>query len=103
MQSNSFDNCVHRYNIEVLNLFDPELQLINSKSMIKNKFKELLSEWKKSEVQTILILHYKKINNCKIFNSNVKLIARDLDINEAVISIISIISSTSIIKNKRLC
>ena len=33
MQSN---NCVHRYNVEILNLFDPELQLINTKPMIKN-------------------------------------------------------------------
>ena len=32
MQSN---NCVHRYNVEKLNLFDPELQLINTKPMIK--------------------------------------------------------------------
>ena len=32
----------------ILNLFDPELQLINTKLMIKNKLKELLSELKKS-------------------------------------------------------
>ena len=37
MQSNSSDNCVHHYNIEILNLFDPELQLIDIRSMIKNK------------------------------------------------------------------
>ena len=28
MQSNSPDSCVHHYNVEILNLFDPELQLI---------------------------------------------------------------------------
>ena len=39
MQSNSSDNCVHCYNIEVLNLFHPELQLINAQPMIKNKLK----------------------------------------------------------------
>ena len=33
-QSNSSDNCVHRYNIEILNLFDTELQLINTKPMV---------------------------------------------------------------------
>ena len=49
MQSNS-DNCVHRYNIEILNLFDPELQLINTRPMIKNKLKELISESKKFKV-----------------------------------------------------
>ena len=31
MQSNFSDNCVHRYNFMVINLFDPELQLINTK------------------------------------------------------------------------
>ena len=79
MQSNSFDNCVHRYNIEILNLSDPELQLINTKPMIKNKLKELLSQLKKFKVQTILVLHYKKRNNRKIFNSSVTLIAIDSD------------------------
>ena len=32
MQSSSFDICGHRYNIEIFNLFDPELQLINTES-----------------------------------------------------------------------
>ena len=40
MQSNSSDRYVHRCSIEILNLFDPELQLINTISMIKNKLKE---------------------------------------------------------------
>ena len=39
MQSNSSDNCVHCCNIEILNLFDTELQLINTKPMIRNKLK----------------------------------------------------------------
>ena len=34
MQSNSSEKYVHRYNFEILNLFDPELQLINTKNMI---------------------------------------------------------------------
>ena len=46
MQSSSSDNCVHRYDIEILNLLDPELQLINNKPMFENKLKELLSELK---------------------------------------------------------
>ena len=47
VQSNSSDNCIHRYNVEILNLFDPELQLINTKPMIKSKLKELLGKFKK--------------------------------------------------------
>ena len=39
VQSNSSDNYVHHDNVEILNIFDPELQLINNKPMIKNKFK----------------------------------------------------------------
>ena len=41
MQPSSSNDCVHRYNFEILNLFDPELQMINNKPMIKNKFKKL--------------------------------------------------------------
>ena len=39
VQSNSSDNCIHHYNAEILNLCDPELQLINPKPVIKNKLK----------------------------------------------------------------
>ena len=51
--------------------------------MIKNKLKELLSELKKFKVQTILVLDYKKRNDCKIFHSSTKLIANDSGIDEA--------------------
>ena len=46
MQSSSSDNCVQCYDIEILNLFDPELLVINTKPMIKSNLKELLSEFK---------------------------------------------------------
>ena len=52
VQLNSSDNCIYRYNVRILNIFDPELQLVNTKPMIKNKLKELLSELVK--VQAIL-------------------------------------------------
>ena len=55
MESNSSDKYVHGYNIEILNLFDPQLQLINTKPMIKNKLKEFLSKLKMFKVQTILV------------------------------------------------
>ena len=47
LESNFSDTCEHHYNIKILNLFDPELQLINTKPMIKSKSKEFLSELKK--------------------------------------------------------
>ena len=37
IQSNSSDTSVNRHNIKNFNLFDLELQLINTKPMIKNK------------------------------------------------------------------
>ena len=46
VQSNSSDNHVHFYNIKIWNIFDPELQLINIKPVIKNKLKKLLSDLK---------------------------------------------------------
>ena len=43
-----------------LDLFDPELELINTKPVIK-----LLSELKKFKIQTILVLNYKKRSDHK--------------------------------------
>ena len=89
MQSNSSDKYVHMYtctNIEVFNLFDPELQLINTKTMIENKLKQLLSELKKVKAQTLLFLKCKKRNDGKIFSLSTKLIVNDSVIDEAFIS-----------------
>ena len=86
VQSNSFDNCIHRYNVEILNLYDPELQLINTKTVTKNNLKELLNEFKKFKAQTILVLDYKKRNDLKIFHSYTELIASDSEIYKAFIS-----------------
>ena len=83
MQSNSSDNCINHYNFDILNLFDPKLQLIDTKPLIKNKLKELLIEWKKFEVKAVLVVDYKKRNERKILHSSTKLIASDSDIDEA--------------------
>ena len=90
MLTNSSDNFVHHYNVQILNVFYPEIQLINTKSVIKNK---LLSELKKFKVQTALILDYKKINVHKIFHSSAKLTASDLDIAEAFKSMLQSITT----------
>ena len=81
MQARFSVKYVHRYSIKILNLFDPEVQLINTKTMIKNKLKELLSELKKFEVQTILVLEYKKRNDGNTFHSSTKVITSDTDIS----------------------
>ena len=84
MEANSSDNCIYCDNVELLNIFDLELQLINTKPMIKNKLKELINALKKFEIQKILVLDYKKRNDCKIFRSSVKLIASDSAIDEVI-------------------
>ena len=66
MPSNSTDNSVYHYIIMILNLFHPELQLVNTKPMTKNKLKELLSEFKKVKVKALLVLECKKRNDRKI-------------------------------------
>ena len=67
-----------------MNLFDPELQLINTKPLIKIKLKDLLTKLKKFNVQTILFLDYNKRNDCKIIHSITKLIASDSDIKNNI-------------------
>ena len=37
VESHSSDTCIHGYNVEILNVFDLELQLMNTKTVIKNK------------------------------------------------------------------
>ena len=76
MQSNSSDSCIYYYNVQILNFFGPEVQMI-TKPMIKNKLNESLSELKKFEVQTISVLEYKKRNDSAIFHWNAKLIFID--------------------------
>ena len=68
MHSISSDKYVHHCNIEILNLFDLELQLINTKPTIKNKLKELLNELEKFKVYPILVSECKKSNDSKIFH-----------------------------------
>ena len=37
VESNYSDSCVYHFNVDILNLFNPELQLINTKPIIKSK------------------------------------------------------------------
>ena len=83
VQSTSSENCIHLYNIKILNLFDPEMQLINTKPVVQNKLKALLKELKKFNVQKALVLDYKKGNNSQLFSSSTKLIASDSHIDAA--------------------
>ena len=93
------DNCIHHYNIEISYLFYPELQQSNTKPMIKNKLKDLLSELKNRKVQAILVLKYKTRNDHNIFHLNTKLIASDSDIDKVFRSMHESIK----IKTQKIC
>ena len=67
MQSNYSHKCIRHYVTKILSLFDPELQLINTKPTTKNKLKELLSQLKKFKVYSMLVFEHKKRNDHKIF------------------------------------
>ena len=96
MQSSSSDNCVHHSHTEISNFFDPKLRVNNTKAMIKNNLKALLSELKNfSQYQS---QKYKKTNYREIFHLSVKPIASDSDINE-VFKLIHQIISTKIKKS----
>ena len=56
--------------------------MINTKIIIKNKLKEIISELKKFKVQTKLVLAYMNRNECKIVHSSAKLITTDSDIDK---------------------
>ena len=80
MQSSSSDNCKCHFNVKILNLFDPELQLINTKPIIKEK-----KEYKVKLIflLILIVLEYKKKNDHKIFHLSAKLIASNSDNDEA--------------------
>ena len=59
------DNCVRVYSIKILNLLNPQLQLINTKSIIKNKVKNLFGELKKFKLRKILVSQKLKIDDHK--------------------------------------
>ena len=83
MESNSSNNCIYYYNVEILYVFDPELQLINTKPMIKYKLKKFLSELKKFKIETTLVLEHKRRNDLKTFHASFKLIANYSDTDKA--------------------
>ena len=71
--------------------------------MIKKqiKLKELISELKKFKVQTVIVLDYKKRNDCKIFHSSAQLISSNWDIDEAFKSMHQSINQSIMTKMKK--
>ena len=65
------------YDVEVLNFFNPELELKDTESRIKNKLKKILTELREFKFVAALFLVFKKIGSddktkCDTFYSNSK-------------------------------
>ena len=58
--STCFQNYPYTYNVEILNSFNPELQLKNTEFTIKNKLKNLLNELRGFKFVKILVLQKQK-------------------------------------------
>ena len=65
--AHAFKNYARTYNVEILNSFNPELQLWiyseNTESSIINKLKCLLTDLKEFKSVTTLVLEFKKIES----------------------------------------
>ena len=60
IKSHAFKDYASSYNVEILNSFNSELQLKDTKSPIKNKLIDLFSELKDSKFVATLILEFQK-------------------------------------------
>ena len=58
-----FKGYANSNNVEILNSFNPEIQLKDTESAIKNKLIDLLTESKGFKFLTILVLEFKKIQS----------------------------------------
>ena len=59
----AFRSFASTYNVEILNSFNPELQLKDTESAIKSKLIELLTQLKGFKFVTTLVLVFKKIES----------------------------------------
>ena len=57
----AFKGYASTYNVEILNSFNPELQLKDTESAIENKLKKILSGLRGFKFVTTLVFIYKKI------------------------------------------
>ena len=62
-QAHAFKGFGSSYNVEILNSFNPELQLKDTESSIKSKLIEVLTKLKGSKLVTALVLEFKKVES----------------------------------------
>ena len=108
-RGNAFKGFASTSNVEILNSFNPELQLKDTESAIKNKLKKSLSELRGFKFVTTLVLVFKKIESkdkTKFDNfyssSKAEIIINKSDIENVFESIYSTIISNIFRKRFRL-
>ena len=96
----AFKGFASNYNVEILNSFNPELQLTDTESAIKNELKKILSELRGFKFVTTLALVFKKIESEEkakfdnfYSNSKAEIIINESDIDDVFESIYSTIIS----------
>ena len=62
-REHAFKDFASTYNVEILNSFNPKLQLKDTEPAIKSKLAELLSQLKGFKFVTTLVLVFEKIEN----------------------------------------
>ena len=62
-RSHAYKGYASSYNGDILNSFNPELQLEDTESAIRNKLKDLLTELRGFKFMTTLVVEFKKIES----------------------------------------
>ena len=95
----AFKGYASSYNVDILNSFNPELQLKGTESAIKNKLKKSLTELRRFKFATLVLLLKKiKSNNKTKYdtfysNSKAEIIVNESDIDDVFKSIYTTIIS----------
>ena len=95
----AFKGYASSYNVDILNSFNPELQLKGTESAIKNKLKKSLTELRRFKFSTLVLVLKKIKSNDKTkyetfySNSKAEIIVNESDIDDVFKSIYTTIIS----------
>ena len=99
-RSHVYKGYENTYNVEIMNSFNPELQLKDTESAVRNLLKDLLTELRDFNLVVILVLQFKKIERDEetkystfYSSSKVETVINESDIDDAFESIYNTIAS----------
>ena len=101
-QEHCFKGYASTYNVEILNSFNPELELKDTESAIKSKLIELLTQLKSFKFVATLVLAFKKIESKdetkydKFYSSSkAEIIISESEIDDVFKSVFTIITTNN--------